>query len=127
MLPRNGHLGLAHAQRLRAAADQRAAAQRRRRLAGGRTGESVLSPDHRLQGREHMASREDAQAVFARMLMQKIREDKHPSTTHMALLEQFISRDLLEDYIAILLEKIGRDPAPSIPMMHRVYRLTEAL
>jgi hypothetical protein len=74
-----------------------------------------------------VASREDAQAVFARALMEKIRQDEHPSATQMTLLEQMIPRELLDDYVTILMEKVLSDPAPSIPMMHRLHRATAML
>jgi hypothetical protein len=74
-----------------------------------------------------VASREDAQAVFARGLMEKIRQDEHPSAPQMTLLEQMIPRELLDDYVTILMEKVLSDPAPSIPMMHRLHRVTAML
>jgi hypothetical protein len=74
-----------------------------------------------------VASREEAQVVFARALMEKIRQDEHPSTTQMTLLEQMIPRELLDEYFTILLEKVLKDPAPSIPMLHRLNRVTAML
>lgn len=74
-----------------------------------------------------MASREEAQVVFARTLMEKIRQDEHPSTTQMTLLEQMIPRELLDEYFTILLEKVLKDPMPSIPMLHRLNRVTAML
>jgi hypothetical protein len=59
--------------------------------------------------------------------MERIRKDQHPSTTQMTLLEQMIPRELLDDYVAILIEKVVRDPAPSITMLHRVHRVTAML
>jgi hypothetical protein len=74
-----------------------------------------------------VASREEAQVVFARTLMEKIRQDEHPSTTQMTLLEQMIPRELLDEYFTILLEKVLKDPMPSIPMLHRLNRVTAML
>ena len=74
-----------------------------------------------------MPTREDAQAVYARMLMERIRQDPFPSATHMALLEQVVPDELVGDYIEVLLEKVVRDPAPSIPMLHRINRVIERM
>jgi hypothetical protein len=45
----------------------------------------------------------------------------------MTLPEQMIPRELLDDYVTILMEKVLSDPAPSIPMMHRLHRATAML
>ena len=74
-----------------------------------------------------MVSRDDAQAVFARMLIDKVRQDEHPSSTQMALLEQTIPRELIGDYLEVLMDKVVRDPVPSITMLHRIRRVTEML
>jgi hypothetical protein len=74
-----------------------------------------------------VVSRDDAQAVFARMLIDKVRQDEHPSSTQMALLEQTIPRELIGDYLEVLMDKVVRDPVPSITMLHRIRRVTEML
>jgi hypothetical protein len=72
-----------------------------------------------------VADRDDPRTLFSRMLIEKVRQDEHPSTTQMEILEQTIPRELLRDYIAVLLEKVARDPAPSITLLHRIARLTQ--
>jgi hypothetical protein len=62
---------------------------------------------------------------YAEMLLARIRSDKHPSATHMALLESVASDRMLVVYILALMEKIENDPNPSIPMMRRVQGLIE--
>ena len=63
------------------------------------------------------------QERYAEMLLARIRSDKHPSATHMAMLESVASDRMLVAYTLALMEKIENDPNPSIPMMRRVERL----
>jgi hypothetical protein len=85
--------------------------------------------DHR-RGSVH-ASRDDREDVvanplqerYAEVLLARIRSDKHPSATHMAMLESVASDRTLVEYILHLMERIEEDPNPSIPMMRRVQGL----
>jgi hypothetical protein len=74
-----------------------------------------------------VTSREEAQTALARVLLEKIRQDPHPSTTQMAILEQTIPAPLVRDYLNILLEKVLKDPSPSISMIRRVQRVADSL
>jgi hypothetical protein len=74
-----------------------------------------------------LATREEAQAALARVLMEHVRHDKHPSVTHMMLLEQIIPQSLLPEYIDILLEKVLTTRTPSIPMLQRIARVSQRL
>jgi len=67
----------------------------------------------------------EARAMFIRMLMEKVRQDRHPSTTHMAIIEQALPPQWIPDYLEILLEKIADDPHPSIPMLRRIAGLLD--
>ena len=60
------------------------------------------------------------QERFAEVLMDKIRNDRHPSNTHMDMLEAVAPPQQLAEYALILMEKIESDPHPSIPMMRRL-------
>jgi hypothetical protein len=74
-----------------------------------------------------VASREEAQTALARVLIEKIRQDAHPSTTHMSILEETIPPPLLREYLNVLLEKVLTDPSPSIPMIRRIQRVAGQL
>lgn len=67
--------------------------------------------------------RQQAQVVLARLLMDKIRTDKYPSTTQMDLLEQMIPRALATEYFDALLEKVALDQFPSVSLLARMSRL----
>ena len=69
----------------------------------------------------------DARAAFARILMEKIREDKYPSSTHMAILEETLPAQWVPDYLEVLLEKVAEDRNPSIPMLQRIQRVLNAV
>ena len=68
----------------------------------------------------------EARAVFVRMLMDKVRQDRHPSATHMAIIEQALPPQWIPDYLEILFEKVADDAHPSIPMLTRIGRLLDA-
>jgi hypothetical protein len=60
------------------------------------------------------------QERYAEVLLDRIRNDQHPSVTHMNMLEAVAPPRQLAEYALILMEKIESDPHPSIPMMRRV-------
>jgi hypothetical protein len=64
-------------------------------------------------------------AKYLRVLMERVREDRHPSTTHMDLIERALPPQWIPDYLDILLEKIEDDGHPSISMLKRIGMLLE--
>jgi hypothetical protein len=74
-----------------------------------------------------MNDRLEAQTALANLLLQKIRQDKYPSSTQMDLLEQFIPRQLIRDYLNVLMEKVLLDNFPSIDMLRRLSRIVQAI
>jgi len=72
-------------------------------------------------------SREQAQTVLARLLLERVRADKHPSATHMALLEQTLPPSMTGAYLNVLLEKVRDDPHPSISMLRRIHGIVQTL
>ena len=49
-------------------------------------------------------NKDEARAAFVRILIEKVRADRNPSLTHMALIEQTLPREALPIYIEVLLE-----------------------
>jgi len=74
-----------------------------------------------------VTDREEAQTAVANLLLQRIRQDKYPSVTHMQLLESMIPRPLVREYLNILLEKVLMDSQPSIPMLRRIVRVAQSV
>jgi hypothetical protein len=70
---------------------------------------------------------EEARTAIARLLMEKVRRDRYPSTTQMSIIEETIPPALVRDYLNILLEKVLKDQQPSIPMMRRIQRIAQQL
>jgi hypothetical protein len=68
----------------------------------------------------------EARALFVRMLMDQVRQDRHPSATHMAIIEQALPPQWIPDYLEILFEKVADDTHPSIPILTRIGRLLDA-
>ena len=71
--------------------------------------------------------REQAQTVFARLLLERVREDKHPSVTHMAMLEQALPPSMTGAYLNVLLQKVRDEPNPSISLLRRIQRIVQTL
>ena len=63
------------------------------------------------------------QERYAEVLLDRIRNDRHPSTTQMDLLESIAPPQQLAEYVVHLLERIESESNPSISMMKRVQGL----
>jgi hypothetical protein len=72
-------------------------------------------------------NRMESRAVLAGVLLKRVREDRYPSATDMDLIEQIIPPQLLPRYVELLLDKVAQDHRPSISMIHRLNRVTNAL
>ena len=68
----------------------------------------------------------EARAAFLRVLMERVRRDRYPSATHMAMIEQALPPQLIPLYVEILLEKVADDHNPSISMLRRIGKLVDA-
>jgi hypothetical protein len=72
-------------------------------------------------------TQEQAETALSRVLLAKIRADKHPSSTQMDVLEQSLPQSLRREYLEVLLEKVMADNRPSTTMLRRVQRLASQL
>jgi hypothetical protein len=72
-------------------------------------------------------NRIESRAVLAGILLKKVREDRYPSPTEMAMIEQIIPPQLLPRYVDVLLEKVAQDNRPSISMLHRLQRVINSM
>jgi hypothetical protein len=72
-------------------------------------------------------SREQVETALAQLLLAKIRQDNHPSTTEMDLLEELMPPDMVRDYVNVLLEKTLSSRWPSISILRRLQRVTQRL
>ena len=72
-------------------------------------------------------TREEANGWLAAMLMEKVRDDRYPSATQMSIIEGILPRDMVGDYLEILMEKAAQDTVPSIPMLQRILRVAQSL
>jgi hypothetical protein len=72
-------------------------------------------------------NRDEAQARLVQMLMDKVRSDPYPSATHLTIIEESIPREMLGDYLQLLVAKAAADEYPSIPMLRRISRVAEAM
>ena len=67
-----------------------------------------------------------AQETFARLLLQKIRDDRYPSWEQMAVFEQAAPAELTEEYLDVLMEKIADERWPSNTMLRHIAQLFAA-
>ncbi|HEY2603493.1 MAG TPA: hypothetical protein VGI67_18195 [Thermoleophilaceae bacterium] len=72
-------------------------------------------------------SAEEAQTAIARLLLEKVRQDKYPSTTQMGMLEQILPPEFVREYLNVLLEKVLTERQPSIAMLRRLARIAQQL
>ncbi len=70
---------------------------------------------------------EEARAAFVQVLLNRVREDRHPSATYMTMLEQALPPEWTSAYVEVLLEKVANDPHPSIPMLNRIAGLVDGM
>ena len=64
-------------------------------------------------------TRDEAQAWFTQFLLRRVRRDDYPSTTQLDLIEKSIPRELLDEYLRVLVDKVAHDRYPSIPLLYR--------
>jgi len=69
----------------------------------------------------------EAQQAVARVLMEHIARDHHPSATQMNMLEQSLTPDMADDYLALLLDKVRRDTWPSLDLLRRAQRVADTM
>ena len=72
-------------------------------------------------------TRREAEAWLANALMDKVRNDRYPSATQLSIIEEVLPREMVADYLEILIDKISQDSVPSIPMLRRISRVAESL
>jgi hypothetical protein len=86
----------------------------------------VVSPDDAPEEGATL-TRDEAQAWFTRFLLRRIRRDDYPSTTQLDLIEKSIPRELLAEYLHVLVDKVAHDIFPSVPLLRRIQHLIERL
>jgi hypothetical protein len=72
---------------------------------------------------DQMAPRE-ARLAAAQAVLDKLRTDAHPSITQMDLVEGMLPPELFPQYLAILTDKVQKDPYPSTEVLERLQRLS---
>ncbi|TWF77341.1 hypothetical protein FHX44_113249 [Pseudonocardia hierapolitana] len=71
--------------------------------------------------------RDEARAWLVGFLLEKVREDAYPSTTHLDLIEQSIPHYMIPEYLEVLMDKVEQDRFPSVPMLRRIRSVSECL
>jgi hypothetical protein len=74
-----------------------------------------------------VTSRKEAQTALAKLLLERIRADRHPSYTEMAIFEQTAPREMSGEYLSVLLEKVANDGRPSITMLRHIQQVAAQL
>jgi len=69
----------------------------------------------------------ESRVALAGILLEKVRNERYPSSTQMTMIEQVLPPQLLSRYVEVLLEKVAQDERPSIPMLQRIQRVINAM
>jgi hypothetical protein len=74
-------------------------------------------------------TRDEARAWYVNVLLDKVREERYPSATHMTMIEEALASmpQLVPDYMDILLDKVANEKFPSVPMLQRIQGVAELL
>jgi hypothetical protein len=72
-------------------------------------------------------TRDEAQGWFVQLLMDKVRQDRFPSVTHLDMIEGSLPREMVPDYLEVLMDKVAQDPVPSVMMLRRIQSVAESL
>lgn len=70
-----------------------------------------------------MPGSNDPRTAFAELVLDRIRQDRYPSYTEMAIFEQAAPREMKDDYLEVLLDKVRNDSRPSITMLRHISHL----
>lgn len=71
-----------------------------------------------------MADREDARAALLQTLLEKVSQERYPSTTMLNMIEELLTEEHYPDYVKFLQGRLRDDRFPSIPMLKRLRDLT---
>lgn len=66
---------------------------------------------------------EDARGELVMTLLQKVREDRYPSSTMLDMIEELLTPDELPGYVVLLQDRLREDQFPSIPLLKRLQAL----
>jgi len=69
----------------------------------------------------------ESRVALAGILLEKVRNERHPSSTQMTIIEEVLPPQLLPRYVEVLLEKVAQDDRPSTPMLQRIQRVINAM
>jgi hypothetical protein len=72
-------------------------------------------------------NRDEALEAIVQWLLEKVRQDRYPSTTQLDLIEEWIPRALVPDFLEVLMEKVTQDTYPSLAMLARMQRVAATL
>lgn len=70
-----------------------------------------------------MADRDDARAALLQTLLEKVSEERYPSTTMLDLIEELLTEEEYPAYVEFLQGRLRDDRFPSIPMLKRLTNL----
>ena len=67
-----------------------------------------------------MADRDDARAALVQTLLEKVSQERYPSTTMLDLIEELLTEEEYPAYVQFLQGRLRDDRFPSIPMLKRL-------
>ncbi|HEY3561155.1 MAG TPA: hypothetical protein VGL05_27010 [Kribbella sp.] len=68
---------------------------------------------------------EPAREVLLEALLDKVAQDRFPSTSMLDLIETMLRPDEVDIYVRILVDKVRHERFPSFPVLRRLVELTQ--
>jgi hypothetical protein len=72
---------------------------------------------------DEQGDRDELHSQIVELLLDKVRDDPYPSTTHLDMLEAMLHDDEVEPYAEALMDKVRLDTYPSIDHLNRLMKL----
>jgi hypothetical protein len=72
-------------------------------------------------------TQDEARKWLAQVLMERVADDRFPSVTQLAMIEELLPREMAGDYLELLMDKVAEDRFPSISMLQRIQRVAAVL
>lgn len=70
-------------------------------------------------------NRPDARELLLDTLLEKVADERYPSTTMLDMIESLLNDDEIVIYARILIHKVREERFPSIPVLRRIAALCE--
>ncbi len=82
-----------------------------------------MARERRRHGQQRDRGEDDLHAQVLERMMDLVRNDTYPSTTHLDMIESILRDDETDEYAEVLMEKIRSESYPSFDHLQRLMKL----